>query len=318
MSDGVDSRALRDRFRGCLAGLAVGDALGAPAEFLREEEVAARYGRLDRYLDSAYWQAGQHTDDTEMALCIARSLVENRAVAPSDIAGRFVHWMVADGRGIGNQTHAVLSRVRAGKEPFAASQAVWEERERQAAGNGGVMRCAPVGLFDWRDREALIAHSRETCRLTHPDPRCEWSCVAVNTAIAELVRGERSVAEAVADVVAGQCPEVEAAIAQAQVTPVGALRVDGWDQGYTIVTTRIALAALFGGEPFAEALVSVVNRGGDADTNGAVAGALLGARDGYEAIPRPWREGLLAHDEILALADRLGEVAGTASAGEAD
>jgi len=305
---GADQR-LRDKFRGCLVGLAVGDALGAPAEFLSAAEVAARYGRLEDYLGDAHWPAGQHTDDTEMALCLARSLVEKRAVVLADIAARFVHWMVTDGRGIGNQTRAVLTRVAAGEEPLAASLEVWERSGRQAAGNGGVMRCAPIGLFAWRDRASLIEHSRLTCRLTHPDPRCEWSCVAVNVAIAELLRDSESVAEAVAEATAGQCPEVEAAVAEARASQVQALGVDGWDQGYTIVTTRIALAALFGGDPLEEALVAVISRGGDADTNGAVAGALLGARDGYQAIPARWREGLRAHDQIVTLADRLWEVA---------
>lgn len=300
---------VRDKFRGCLVGLAVGDALGAPAEFLSAAEVAARYGRLEDYLGDPYWPPGQHTDDTEMALCIARSLVEERSVALADIAARFVHWMVTDGRGIGNQTRAVLTRVRAGEEPLAASLEVWEQSGRQAAGNGGVMRCAPIGLFDWRDRESLIEHSRQTCRLTHPDPRCEWSCVAVNVAIAELLSESDSVAQAVADATTGHCPELKAAVAEARASRVETLQVDGWDQGYTIVTTRIALAALFGGDPLEEALVAVINRGGDADTNGAVAGALLGARDGYQAIPARWREGLRAHDQIVTLADRLWEVA---------
>jgi ADP-ribosylglycohydrolase len=83
------------------------------------------------------------------------------------------------------------------------------------------------------------------------------------------------------------------------------MRVDGHDQGYTIVTTQIAFAALASGTPFEDALIEVVNKGGDADTNGAVAGALLGARDGYRAIPARWRDGLLNRDRIIAVADDL-------------
>jgi ADP-ribosyl-[dinitrogen reductase] hydrolase len=299
---------LRDRFRGCLVGLAIGDALGAAAEFMQETDVRARYGRLTDY-GGRPGHKGQFTDDTAMALCIARSLVECERVDLSDIAARFVHWMITDGAGIGNQTLAVLTRVQEGQEPFAASAEVWEQSRRKAAGNGGVMRCAPIALFDWNQPDALIRDSRETCRLTHPDARCEWGCVAVNTAIAALLRGEVAVADSVNAAVTGQCDELAAALARAPVVPVTEMRVDGWDQGYSIVTTQIAFAALLGGESFEEALIEVVNRGGDADTNGAVAGALLGARDGHGALPERWREGLLHSDEIVSLADSLCRLA---------
>jgi len=301
--------APRDRFRGCLVGLAIGDALGADAEFMEEDRVRARYGRLTDY-GGKPGHKGQFTDDTAMALCIARSLAERGGVDLSDIAARFVHWMITDGSGIGNQTRAVLSRVREGQEPFAASTEVWEQSRRKAAGNGGVMRCAPIALLDWDKPDALVRDSRETCRLTHPDPRCEWSCVAVNTAIARLLQGERDVAEAVKAAVAGQCDELETALTRARTMPVADMRVDGWDQGYTIVTTQIAFAAVLGGEPFEEALIQVVNKGGDADTNGAVAGALLGARDGYESLPQRWREGLAEASKVMDLADSLWGLAG--------
>jgi len=267
----MKSDLLRDRFRGCLVGLAVGDALGAPVEFMTADEIASTHGRVDRYLGCGWCPPGQHTDDTEIALCIARSLVEHRAVVLSDIAQRFVHWMVTDGHGIGNQTAAVLQRVEDGDDPIEASLAVWERSGRQAAGNGGVMRCAPVALFHWNQPQQLVADSRETCRLTHPDPRCELSCVAVNVAIAGLLRGDEAVANTVTSAVAGGCPLLEEAIASAKTTPPTALRVDDWDQGYTLVTTKLAFAALFAGQSFEESLIAVVNRGGDADTNGAVA-----------------------------------------------
>lgn len=301
---------MRDRFRGCLVGLGVGDALGAAVEFMTESEVAARYGRVVNYV-TAGW-VGQYTDDTAMALCIARSIVTQGCVDLGDIARRFVQWMVMDGRGIGNQTAEVLSLIQRGEEPMAAARQVWEAHGCQAAGNGGVMRCAPVALLDWRDGEALVVHSRDTCRLTHFDPRCEWSCVAVNSAIAALLAGEDNAVEVARRTVAGRCEELDRALAAATTTPVAVLRLDGWDQGYAILTTQAAFAALTGGGSFEEALCDVVSKGGDADTNGAVAGALLGARDGYAQIPARWRGGLVGREELVALADRLWELAGGA------
>jgi len=300
---------LRDRFRGCLIGLAVGDALGAAAEFMTEEEVRATLGHLDDYVGTQSWQAGEYTDDTAMALCMAESLVEHGCVNLEDIARKFVQWMVTDGRGIGNQTAAVLGKARAGEDCTAASVSVWEASGRQAAGNGGVMRCAPVALFGWRDRDALIRHSRETCRLTHADPRCEWSCVAVNAAIAGLLARQDAPMDEARSAVVGQCQELDAALDRAENIRVVEMRVDGWDQGYTIVTTQIGFSALCGGAPFDDALIEVVNKGGDADTNGAVAGALLGARDGYRAIPTRWSGRLAEAERILGIADALWRMA---------
>jgi ADP-ribosyl-[dinitrogen reductase] hydrolase len=296
---------LRDRYRGCLVGLAVGDALGAAAEFMTEDAVHAAYGRLTDYLSTRWTRAGEYTDDTAMALCIAESLAEHRVVDLSDVAARFVNWMVTDGRGIGNQIAAVLSRARAGEDCTDASLAVWEASGRYLAGNGGVMRCAPVSLLEWQDTDALVRYSREICRLTHPDPRCEWSCVAVNTTIASLLAGAESPLDDARSLIRGHSPELDAALGQAAKVPVSEMRVDGRDRGYTIVTTQIAFAALASGAPFEGALIEVVNKGGDADTNGAVAGALLGARDGYDAIPARWRSGLVGRDRILTLSDAL-------------
>jgi len=305
----VRDQRVRDRFRGCLVGLAVGDALGAAAEFLSEEQVRAQFGQLRDYRDS-YWRAGQYTDDTAMARCIAESLVQHRDVVLSDIADRFVHWMLTDGAGIGSQTAAVLTQIHAGQDALAASDQVWEQTGRRAAGNGGVMRCAPIALFRWRSQKALIRDSCDTCRLTHADPRCQWSCVATNVAIAALLAGRDAAHQEAGSAVLGRCGELERALATAARVRVSEMRIDGWDQGYTLVTTKVAFAALCDGKPFEEALVGVVGKGGDADTNGAVAGALLGARDGYEAIPARWREGLLAHGELVALSDELFEIAG--------
>jgi len=204
----------KDRFRGCLVGLAVGDALGAAAEFMTEEAVRATYGRLTDYVSTRWWRAGEYTDDTSMALCIAESLAEHVDVNLEDIADRFIRWMLTDGRGIGNQTAAVLSRAQAGEDCTAASLAVWEESGRSAAGNGGVMRCAPVALPHCHGHAALIRHSRETCRLTHSDPRCEWSCVAVNIALAGLIAGRESAIGDARSAVRGMSPELDTALEQ--------------------------------------------------------------------------------------------------------
>jgi ADP-ribosyl-[dinitrogen reductase] hydrolase len=308
----------KDRFRGCLVGLAVGDALGAAAEFMTEEAVRATYGQLTDYVSTRWWRAGEYTDDTSMALCIAESLAEHVDVNLEDIADRFIRWMLTDGRGIGNQTAAVLSRAQAGEDCTAASLAVWEESGRSAAGNGGVMRCAPVALPHCHGHAALIRHSRETCRLTHSDPRCEWSCVAVNIALAGLIAGRESAIGDARSAVRGMSPELDTALEQALEVPVDGMRVDGPDQGYTIVTTQIAFAALASGRPFEDALIEVVSKGGDADTNGAVAGALLGARDGYRAIPARWRDSLLNRDHIIAVADNLWQIAAPGLSAEPD
>lgn len=174
----MDEQVLwRDRFRGCLLGLAAGDALGATVEFLSRAEIRARYG-VHREIIGGGWLAlepGEVTDDTEMALCIARSIVTLGRVDPADIAARFVEWSLTPPKDIGNTVGAALALIRAGVSWEEAGEQVYRAAPGRRVGNGSLMRTAPVALFDaWRPQE-LVRDSRDVSRITHAHPQAQWA-----------------------------------------------------------------------------------------------------------------------------------------------
>lgn len=300
---------MTDRVRGCLVGLAVGDALGAAAEFLKEHQVEKAFGMLDEYQDSPEFDAGEFTDDTSMALAMAEAIIDAGAVDLEAIAEAFIRWMRSDGRGIGGLTYQALRLIEKGSSPGEAGLKAWEASDRTAAGNGAVMRCAPVALFDWREPDKLIEDSILTSRITHYDPRCCWSCVAVNSAIGAVLRDEDPFATAM-EAISGKCHELEYALQDSQVSGLELMALDRSDMGYTILTTQAAFTALREFDSFERGIVEVVHKGGDADTNAAVAGALLGAKYGLSAIPEKWVTGLESLDRVLTAADGLYKLSG--------
>jgi ADP-ribosyl-[dinitrogen reductase] hydrolase len=288
---------LEERVIGCCLGLALGDALGAPFEFLRSNAIPDPVPALDRP-----WRggaAGSTTDDTAMARNLMRSLATRNGFDPDDLIRRHVDWLRSDPPDIGTLTGRVLRRVAGGEDADSVAQDVWEQRGPEvSAGNGSVMYCAPLGLA-YADRpDELFELAPALSALTHFDGRCRTAVLAVTFAVAALVRGEeaehaaRAALEAVADHEGGE--ELEYLVEAA-----GSARpVDGPDQGFCLFTAGLALQALIrGGDAEAE-LRRVVSLGGDTDTNAAVAGALLGARDGVAELPAEWLERLLDLDAI--------------------
>jgi ADP-ribosyl-[dinitrogen reductase] hydrolase len=295
---------LEKRVIGSCLGLALGDALGAPFEFLRASAVPEPVPALDRP-----WRggpAGSTTDDTAMARNLMRSLAVRGGFDPDDLIRRHVEWLRTDPPDIGTLTGRVLRRVAVGEDAAAVARDVWEQRGPEvSAGNGSVMYCAPLGLAYANRPDELFELAPALSALTHLDGRCRTGVLAVTLAVAALVRGEepehaaRAALEVVADHEGGE--ELEYLV-----DAVGGSRpVDGPDQGFCLFTAGLAFQALVRGGDAETELRRVVSLGGDTDTNAAVAGALLGARDGVEDLPPGWLERLLdrdaIHDEAAAL-----------------
>jgi ADP-ribosyl-[dinitrogen reductase] hydrolase len=255
---------------------------------------------------------GTFTDDTEMALALAESLLAHCPLDPADLAGRLAAWLGTGPDDVGIHTRSVLGRIAGGVPWQEAVQEVQAGRP-DSAGNGSVMRCWPVALAHTGDLDPLLADSRLQSRVTHPHPECEAGSAFVNAAIYHLVRGASpgsAVALALDDAqVTGPLREViEAAPARRR----GELKNSGWVRH----TLESAVWGLLTTECFEEAVVGVVNLGGDADTAGAVVGALAGAAYGLEAIPARW-QGVLRGEwplrsgkiwqvaDLVDLADRL-------------
>jgi ADP-ribosyl-[dinitrogen reductase] hydrolase len=295
---------LAERVIGSALGLALGDALGAPYEFLRSGNVPDPIPALEE--PWMHLPPGSTTDDTALARNLMRSLAEREGLDPEDLVRRHVEWLRGDPPDVGSLTGRVLRRVERGEDAVTVARQVWEQRGPEvSAGNGSVMYCAPLGLAYANRSEALLELAPALSALTHFDGRCRTAVLAVTLAVAGLARGEpaedaaRSALGAVAEREGGEELEFLA-------SAIGRSRpIDGPDQGFCLFTAGVAFQALLRGGDAETELRRVVGLGGDADTNSAVAGALLGARDGASGLPTGWLARLQDRDAIRAEAEAL-------------
>lgn len=304
---GSTAGGLIDRARGVLLGLAVGDALGGPLEFLSPTEIRARRnGRVDEYIGGGWLSLtpGQGTDDSAMAMALARSAATSVGYRPSRALNAYLEWFRTDPVDVGVTIRAALAGVEAGMSAEAATEAFHHETGR-SAGNGSLMRVAPIALRHLREPERRPWAARADSKLTHFDDHAADACAWLCDAIAALVDGVD-----VGELAPPADLEPEWAISPEHAP----LAASGSAAGYVGTALGVGSAAVRTARSFEEGLIWVVNLGGDADTNGAVAGALLGARFGARAIPSRWLEGLAARDEAAMLAERLVTLAQSAIA----
>lgn len=296
---------LLTRARGALLGLVIGNQLGVPTEHCGTAG-AIREAFPGGVRDLAPRPAGSpFDDDAAMALELAESLVERGDFDVPDVARRWVRWMQRDGRGIGLTTRHALHLIERGIEPFEAGRMARDAGA--AAGNGAVMRCLPVALRYYDDVDRLIRVSAQQAAVTHADERCTWGAAAVNVAARELLHGNTSFVQEVLHRLESVAPRALIdAIARVSGEQEDALPIAApGEYGYVVHCVEIAFWCALHRRSLEEALIFLVEAGGDTDTNAAVAGALLGARDGQAAIPRRWLDQLGAAKEISALAERL-------------
>ncbi len=277
-------RDLIDRIRGCAVGAAAGDALGMPLEFY-----AARPTHdLVRNMLPGRLAAGTFTDDTEMALALAESLLAHRPLDPDDLAQRFVAWYRTHPPDIGEHTAKVLRRIAQGErwqDATAAEQRAWPA----SAANGTVMRCWPVALAYWSGLDALLDDSRLQSQVTHAHPECAAACQFVNAGIHFLLHGETPAAALDHALRVAQVPQaLRELIEAAPQRPRDQLKNSGWVRH----TVESAVWGLLTTTSFEDAVVQVANLGNDADTAASVVGALAGAAYGLGAIPADWRDAL--------------------------
>ncbi len=294
----------RSRFLGTLLGAAAGESLGAP----HENKSAAEVGSPRELVAGGPWAVGEATDDIDLTLVLLRSVSARRRLDLDDLAQEYLKWFAGKPKDIGNLTRAALENLRAGEPPTQSGALAWEDSNRKAAGNGSVMCCAPIGLLHVKNLDGLADDAAAASRITHYDPRCVAGCVAVSTAIALLVRGGKDAEEAIpraASAAGAISDDVLMVIERGAVKKPDQLQVDGHDRGYVLHTLELAFSALAGAASLEEGLMAVVSRGGDTDTNGCVAGALLGAKFGKSQVPDRWASKLKAAPELLKLGEQL-------------
>ena len=272
------------RAQGCLLGQFIGDSLGGLVEFRSAESIRRDYPDGVRELaDGGTWNtiAGQPTDDSEMALMLARTLVEQGEYDPASVRKAYVFWLDSNPFDCG----ATVSRGLRG-EPSSHSQA-----------NGALMRISPLGIFGARSGDLLrVAEwARRDAAMTHPHPVCQQANALFAMAIATAIRtgiGARDLHERI--IRWTEDPAVDGSLGDAAKGATKSPPEDFETQaGWVLIAFRNALWQLSHAENFEEAVVDTVMRGGDADTNAAICGALLGAAHGRNAIPERWVEDVL-------------------------
>jgi ADP-ribosylglycohydrolase len=297
------------RYRGALLGLAAGDALGTTLEFQRPntfEPLTDMVGGGPFRLRPGEW-----TDDTSMALCLAESLIECQGFEPLDQLRRYVRWYreghnSSTGRcfDIGNTVRAALHQFERTGQPWCGST------DPDTAGNGSIMRLAPVPLFHARDPVRAVAKAADSSRTTHGAPEAVDACRYLAALIVGALDGRskedllqphftpvpglwtaQPLAPAIADVAGGSFRDREPP------------EIAG--TGYVVRSLEAALWAFARSTTFDAGALLAVNLGDDADTTGAVYGQLAGAFHGVDAIPTRWRSALASRERLEAYADDL-------------
>jgi ADP-ribosylglycohydrolase/fructose-1,6-bisphosphatase/inositol monophosphatase family enzyme len=292
----ADARLL-SRAHGCLLGQCVGDALGALVEFQEPEEIRAAHPEGVRDLVDGGTHntlAGQPTDDSELALMLARSLAEQGRFDPRGLIDSYVHWYESDPFDMGKTIGASLRAASGGRTSSERLRRAHESADSTSQSNGALMRISPLGIFDWRKPHEAAIHALVDSWLTHPNEVCLEACAVFARALAAAIAGagpsgayETAVSEARAG---GNVAVLDALIRSSQARPDHFPASRGW----VLVALQNSFFQLLNAPSFEEGLVSTIMAGGDTDTNAAVCGALLGAVHGREAIPARWRQQVLS------------------------
>lgn len=273
--------------QGALLGLLVGDALGSQVEFLDPATIWARHpGGLHDLLPGGTWNllAGQPTDDGELALTLARALVAGGGFDRDQVAKGYIDWLASRPFDVGGTTAEGIHALSGDGKAKTVSQA-----------NGALMRVAPIGIAAAGNPEKAALWARADAALTHPHPVCQAASAAFCAAIAAGVAGADassmwSAAYAHAGSDAGGAEIRQALLEAREGLPPDFTRNQGW----VLIAFGNAFHRLWREQDFAEALMQTVMAGGDTDTNAAIAGALLGAAYGRDAIPQAWRSQVVA------------------------
>jgi ADP-ribosylglycohydrolase len=290
------------RAQGCLLGQFAGDSLGGLVEFCSVESIRERYPDGVRDLaDGGTWHnlAGQLTDDSEMALMLARSLVHRGRHDPAAVLDAYCHWW-PDAFDHGGTLRAAIGPA-VGLPPADRLASVERTANAASQSNGSLMRISPLGVWGAFGTGAAEA-ARADSRLTHPNPACVDACAALVAAIAHAVRhGDGPEAAHAAAVAEARESAVRAALEAARQTPPADYVAN---MGWVLTALQNAFWQLLHAPSLEAGVIDTVSRGGDTDTTAAIAGALLGAVHGRDAVPDRWRRAVLTCRPLPGTATR--------------
>jgi ADP-ribosyl-[dinitrogen reductase] hydrolase len=311
----------QDRLKGCLVGLAVGDAVGTTLEFVPRDDIGV--GGIPKATDMVgggpfNLKAGQWTDDTSMALCLAESLILCGSFNVHDQMDRYRMWM-SEGHlsstgvlfDIGHATARALSLYGENGNPYAGSL------DEMSSGNGSIMRLAPVPIFYHDDERESVVKGSESSMTTHGSRSCQDSCALMSLILNKLINGANK--EDIFNLkkeVEGYLNSPPGLHAPSLFLKRDVAIIDRGDfleksiddikgSGYVIESLEAALWCFHKTDNYKDAILTAVNLGDDADTTAAVCGQFAGAYYGLSGIPKEWVENITLSDEIIEMAEKL-------------
>jgi len=307
--------SIQDRIKGVIYGHAIGDAIGLGTEFLDKRQIKIFYPKgfsnYDQTISDKHrsrWKKGEWTDDTDQMLCILESILKNENIVVTDIAKRIYDWAYSGGRGLGNTVYNVISSPKFLFEPHEVAEHFWINSGKNLAANGAVMRTSILGIWDFAKIENVKQNTENTAKITHYDPRCIGSCVAVTSTISKILQGEtdfNKLNDLAIDSTKEYDDRIKDYLILAKEKNTDKLQLDEVKSiGYTLKALGAGFWALQQND-FKKAILEIINQGGDSDTNGAVAGGLLGAKLGFSGLPQDWIDGLVNKEKLNCLIDKL-------------
>ena len=315
----MDPQEIRSRFTGTIVGFAVGDALGMPAQFLSREQILRYYGKpLEDFTRahaghaSEFLPQGSYTDDTQMMLATAECLIERGGMEPARQADALLSWY------LNTVPHRTPMRANELACRHLSMGKAWTKSGVFSYGCGAAIRMPPVGLFHFRNPEALVRAALDDCIITHTDPRAKAGSVAVAYLVARLIQSNEHTPAGdqvleIADCVDAIDPDMAAMLRwvtqMVHLPPTEALFEIGTSSDALEVVPAATYCFLKHPRNFSQAVLTAVNAGDAADSIAALTGSFVGAFAGLDAIPRPWREAVEDADVLTAVADQLATAA---------
>lgn len=302
----MKAKDAKDRFRGCLLGLACGDAVGAPLEGLTR----GTFPPVTTVTGGGTWgvSPGEWTDDTSMTLCLAHSLLERDGFDAKDQMDKYTAWMntgYMSSRGgcfdVGATCAAALEQYQKTGDPFSGPV------DPETAGNGCIMRLAPVPMYYYPHADRAVFYSGESSRTTHGARESVDACrlfgAMLLAALGGAKRDDILFGNSFRNAPSGTLSKTIHFLAQGVYRHKRESEVRG--TGYVVESLEAALWSFLNSGSYEEAILNAVNLGDDADTTAAVCGQLAGAYYGESSFPREWLDRLVMAGEIRELAERL-------------
>ena len=300
----INTEMLKDKIAGALYGVAVGDALGGPLEFMTAEQIAQRHGLVTEMIGGGWLslRPGETTDDTAMTMAVAEGIMEAPESPIPCIGARFIRWANSGPKDIGGTCRASIGHAAflAGKNQseeypaladdiwFAAAKDTAEQNHGRSGGNGALMRAVYPALY-YPEKERALQETVDQGRMTHWDADSDEACRiyadVLHSLMVEAANGNSdrgSTIPAIFHTLEGTRYDLEAMLTKGRANQLK-------PTGYVVDSMECALYSLWeGSADFDEAVINAANMGGDADTIAAICGGLAGALHGFATIPQEW------------------------------